>query len=640
MIYNSSNIDKALAILKDSPEEIWSIDLETYNPYENAWFMDLSAKQRPLNRINSKIVSLQLSTESGIEMYFDFNHRQDGDDLRLDYKYLESILEQCKSGDLIAHNAAFEYGMILRHGYKCPQNYYDTMIMGVLYNENMPQGLKPTIKHRFGHVMPSYQETVGEGTMADISAEEGYDYGMSDTLWTLKLYQWLLPKINMAYYEYFEMDLIKIISEHYAQGQQIDKTELDRIMLEDMSARDVILDEFPKLGELNMNSPKQISNWLFNDMALPPVKVSKKTGVPSTDKETLFELESEFGNQYPIIKAFGDVRRIETRLKLYYKPYPKLIYPDGLIHSEIRQTGTVTGRFSMNSPNLQQVSKRGEGVKVRNVFVPFSDRGHDCIVCIDWSQIEMRVAAHMSEDPKLLDGYRTNKDMHTLSGTNISGLPYDEMKAAVLAGDKAQKANRQKGKTLNFAALYLAGAKRLSAFDLLDCAEAEADEFLSAHKIGYKGYFYDYVNKVMATLRENKYVTSLFGRVRRLPDIASPIGALRKSAENQGLNHTIQGTAGEFMKAGLNTLYAEGMLFEPDRTFIAPVHDEYVFSADSKKVHEWLSDTVDIMERTPEGFLVPLIAEASIGPNFGAQEELNGDFSEENIAKTLAKGRS
>ncbi len=289
----------------------------------------------------------------------------------------------------------------------------------------------------------------------------------------------------------------------------------------------------------------------------------------------------------------------------------------------------------MNSPNLQQVAKRGEGVKVRGVFIPFADKGHDCIVCIDWSQIELRIAAHVSQDPKLLDAYLTKKDLHTVSGTNISGDTYDAMMDKLHEDDKTAKAARQAGKCLNFAALYLAQAKRLSAFDLLDCSVAEAEDFLMAHKQGYAGYFYDYVNTVNATLIEQAYVTTMFGRHRRLPNIKSPIGKLRSEAQGQGLNFTIQGAAGELMKLGLMTLDREGLLFAEDHTFIVPVHDEYVFSADSTKVHKWLSQTVEIMQRTPKGFSVPIIAEVSIGKNFAKQNELNGDLSYENIQRTL-----
>jgi len=633
MIVNNLNIIEALDILRASPEEVWSIDLETYNPFENTWFMEISEKQRPLNRLNSRIVSLQLVTPSGLEMYFDFNHKQENEDLRLDYKYLADILSLNKSGNLIAHNAVFEYGLIRAHGYDCPDDFYDTMIMGVLYNENVPQGLKGQIKNRFGHTMLTYKETVGEGSMKDITAEEGYSYGMGDAVWTLKLYDFYLDKINLKYYETFEMDLIKIVAIHYEQGQAIDLQELDKIQAEDLQSKELILQANPRLKLLNINSPKQVGNWLYNELGLQPFKVSKATGIPSTDKESLYELESTYGRSFPIIKAFGELRKIETRLKLYYKPYPKLVYPDGKLHSEIRQTGTVTGRFSMNSPNLQQVSKRGEGVKVRGVIVPFTDRGHDCIVSIDWSQIELRIAAHVSKDPKLVDAYVTAKDLHTVSGTNISGDTYEVMQAKLEAGDKDSKIARQKGKTLNFAALYLAGAKRLAAYDLLDCTEAEADQFLQAHKQGYYGYFYDYVDKINSSVKLNKFTKTVFGRLRHLPDATSPIKRLAREAQTQGLNFTIQGSAAELMKVGLITLFNEGLLFQDDFTFIAPVHDEYVFSANSEALPNILPRVVEIMEYTPKSFTVPILAEASIGPNFARQYELNHNFSIDNIRR-------
>lgn len=632
MIYNKLNVDEGVKLLSETEHKLWSVDIETYNPYENGWFMELSAKQRPLNRIDSKITSIQVTLPNGDDLFFDFNQKQVGEDLRIDYSYVEKILEHCEI--MVGHNLAFEYGMFLRHGYKFPGELHDTMVMGVLYNENMAQGLKPSVKQRFGHEMPSYKDTVGDGTMADITAEECYAYGMSDTIWTLKLYDFYKQCVSMEYYDYFEADIIKVVAEHYDQGQIIDSDRLLEIMHEDMALKDKILSANPRLAELNLNSPKQVANWLYNEMGLAPYKVSKKTGAPSTDKESLYELEVQYGKDFPIIKAFGEIRKIETRLKLYYKPYPLLIYPDGLLHSEIRQTGTVTGRFSMNSPNLQQIAKRGEGVKVRGVFVPFKDKGHDCIVSIDWSQIELRMAAHMSEDPKLLDAYTTGKDLHTVSGTNILNCEYDEMVKLLAEGNKPAKVARQKGKTLNFAALYLAGARRLAAFDLLDCTEPEAEDFLSAHKIGYSGYFYEYVNSVKAFANDHMYVKTLFGRVRRLPNLKSPIKVLKREAEGQALNFTIQGSCGELMKMGLVTLYNDNLLFEDHFTFIAPVHDEYVFSADSKRVHEWLPKVKEIMERTPKGFKVPIIAEAEIGPNFADQRGLS-NFSPEHIQEVL-----
>ncbi len=629
MIINKDNIQQGLDILKNSKETLYSVDIETYNPFEGQWFMGLSAKQRPLNRIDSKITSVQIELRTGENLFFDFNQKQEEEDLRLDYSYLPAILKKCKI--MVGHNLSFEYGMFARHGYDFPGDLHDTMIMGVLYNENMPQGLKPTIKHRFDHQMPSYAETVGEGTMKDLTAVACYDYGMSDTHWTLKLYDWLVPRINMDYYDVFEKDLIKIIAKQYAQGQVIDLQELDRIQAEDLQERSKIVSTFPILGELNLNSPKQMSNWLFNDMGLKPFKVSKKTGAPSTDKESLFELELEYGKTYPVIKAFSDIKKIETRLKLYYKPYPNLVYPDGLLHAEIRQTGTVTGRFSMNSPNLQQVAKKGEGVKVRGVIVPFVAKGHDCIVSIDWSQIELRIAAHVSGDAKLIDAYTTNKDLHTVSGTNISGDDYDTMIEKLKRGDKEAKAARQAGKCLNFAALYLAQPKRLSAFDLLDCTVAEAEDFLMSHKKGYDTYFYEYVNKVNAELKATAKVHTIFGRSRYLPDVRSTISFLKNKAEGQGLNFTIQGSAAELMKVGLITLAQENLLFEKDFTFIAPVHDQYVFSAKRSLVSTWLPKVMEIMERVPKGFVVPIIADATIGPNFAKEAEIGRDFSQTNI---------
>ncbi len=616
MLVTSKNIEEALEILRVGPEEIWSIDLETYEPF--SWFHECTPKTRPLNRIDSRIASLQISTPSGIRLFFNFDLK-DGE---LDYKYLDYIFNHCKSKELIAHNASFEFTLLYNHGCDLSDYYwYDTMVMGVLYNENMQQGLKVAVKKFFKHTMPSYQETVGNGSMKDITGQECYEYGMSDTDWTLKLYDFYKARIDMDYYETFEMGIPEVASKLYLSGQNIDFKRLDELRLEDMSREQHIISENQDLKNLNFNSPKQVAHLLFNVLKLPVKKVGK-TGQPSTDKETLNTLILNHGKEFPLLEAFSEVRGIETREKLYYKAYPKLKYPDGRIHSELRQTGTVTGRFSMSSPNLQQVSKRGEGVKVRSVFIPNYDKDEDIIVAIDWSQIELRMAGHLSQDPKLLDAYNTGKDLHTVSGTNILDVSYDEMKELLAAGDLEAKKARQKGKTLNFAALYGASPKRLSKFDLLDCTEAEAEAFLQAHKMGYSGYFYDYWNDEVQSAKTKLYAKTVFGRIRHLPDLASPIKAIKSMAINKIVNSIVQGSCAELMKVCMVNLNTEKLLFNDGITFLGPIHDEFVFSMNSDKAEEYIPRIKTIMEEVPQGFTLPLEAAASVGVNFADQVEV------------------
>jgi len=631
MLVMSGNIDEAIKILRDSPEEIWSIDLETYEPF--GWFHECTPKTKPLNRIDSKIASLQIATPSGIELYFNFDHK-DGD---LEYEYLVEIFSHCKSKELIAHNFSFEFTLLYNHGCDLSDFYlYDTMVMGVLLNENMQQGLKPAIKTFFKHTMPSYKDTVGDGNMKDITGAEGYEYGMSDATWTLKLFELYKSKINMEYYETFEMGIPEVASKLYLSGQNIDWNKLDELRLEDMSREQHIISENPDLKGINFNSPKQISNLLFNVLRLPIKKVGK-TGQPSTDKETLNTLILNHGKEYPLLEAFSEVRAIETREKLYYKAYPKLKYPDNRIHSELRQTGTVTGRFSMSSPNLQQVSKRGEGVKVRSVFVPNYDKGEDIIVAIDWSQIELRMAGHLSQDPKLLDAYNTGKDLHTVSGTNILDCSYEEMKERLAAGDVKAKKARQKGKTLNFAALYGASPKRLAKFDLLDCTEGEAEAFLQAHKMGYSGYFYDYWNEQVSLANERLWAKTMFGRTRHLPDLASPIKAVKSMALNKIVNSIVQGSCAELMKISMVSLHQEGLLFNDGITFVGPIHDEFVFSMRSDMAEEYIPRIKAMMEITPKGFTLPLEAAASVGLNFADQIEIDDHGGDIKAAIAAAK---
>ena len=617
MLVSKANIDLALEILTKDKDVIWSIDLETFCPVDN--FAAITNKSKPLDKINSKIASLQISTPNGNNLYFNFAHK-DGD---LDYKYLKIIFDiKDTHKHLIAHNFNFEWTLLYLHGVDLSEFIlWDTMIMGWLRDENAPQGLKPSIKKYFNYDMIKYKNVVGEGTMEMITGAEGYEYGMDDAIWTLKLFELYYKAIDVDYYLTFEEPVIKYIALHHIKGQLVDLKDLSDYALEDIEKSQRILNEFPVLKGVNLNSPKQVSNLLFNVLKLPVGKVSKKTGAPSTDKETLHNLILDYAETNPELKAFSEIRSIETRKKLYFKPYPLLVYPDGRWHSEIRHSGTVTGRFSMSSPNLQQMPKRGEGIRIRKVIIP--EKEHEFIVSIDWSQIELRMAAHMSQDPKLLDAYRTGKDLHKVSGTNIMKCSYEEISERIAAGDKYAKSCRQKGKTLNFAALYLAGANRLSKFDLLNCTTAEAEEFLEAHKNGYSGYFHDFVNDTLREAREKLYVKTIFGRKRHLPNLTSPIKALKIDAEHQAVNARIQGSCGELMKLAFARLGDENLLYNDDVSFVTPIHDEFVFSMTREGVLKYLKPIKQIMEKTPKGFSVPVEAAASIGINFCDQVDID-----------------
>jgi DNA polymerase-1 len=463
--------------------------------------------------------------------------------------------------------------------------------------------------------------------MGNITGAEGYNYGMDDVIWTLKLFYFYYQHeaFNDTYYSFFKESIIAAVGDHYINGQFIDTAVLEALHIEDIKERQKILSEHPVLKGINLDSPNQVSKLLFEDLKLPIVKVSKKTGKPSTDKEVLNSLIEDFAEEYPAIKAFSNLRTIGTREKLYYKPFPFLLYPDGKMHSEIRPTGTVTGRFSMSGPNLQQLSKRGEGVKVRRIFVPAP--GHDYVVSVDWSQIELRMAAHLSQDPKLLDAYRTDKDLHTVSGTNIISCSFEEMVVLLEKGDTEAKKARQKGKTLNFAALYGASAQRLAKFDLLNCTTGEAEAFLQLHKQGYASYFYDYWERTLQDCRDKMYVKTLFGNRRSIPDIISPIKSIRAEAQNKVVNAIVQGSCSELMCSSLASLYNQNLLYNDDITFIAPIHDEFVFSMTKKGLLKYISQIKNIMEEAPEGFTVPIKASVSFGLNFADQVEVGDDIS-------------
>jgi DNA polymerase-1 len=278
----------------------------------------------------------------------------------------------------------------------------------------------------------------------------------------------------------------------------------------------------------------------------------------------------------------------------------------------------------MSGPNLQQLSKRGEGKKVRRIFIP--EKGHDLILSIDWSAMELRMAAHMSQDHRLLDAYAHDKDLHCVTGSGLMGVPYEEMyQKAVVEGDPEYKVWRQRGKTLNFAGLYNAQANRLAAYDLLDCSVAEAEQYLRSFKTTYSKFFYDYYNEVKRDLKTKQMVQTLFGRPRYFPNANSPIKALANEAFNAGINHTIQGSCAELMRVAMANLYDQELLYSEGIHFIAPVHDEFVWSVRVDKLEDLAKKAVKIMTAVPDGFTVPMDVGVSIGLNFADQHEVTLD---------------
>ena len=351
---------------------------------------------------------------------------------------------------------------------------------------------------------------------------------------------------------------------------------------------------------LNISSPKQIGVLLFEKLALDP-KAKAKTGVRysySTDEETLNALASK----HPIINEILEYRAVKKLLSTYIAPFPNFCSPvTGKIHTTFNQALTATGRLSSSKPNLQNIPIRTErGKEIRKAFVSSFPDG--VIVSADYSQIELRIMAHLSQDTHLIEAFREGKDVHSITASKIFGI----------APEEVTPDQRRIAKTANFGIMY-----GISAFGLsqrLKIPRAEAKKIIEDYFTNFPAIS-AYINDVIAATREKGYVETLFGRRRYLPDINSRNATVRSLAERNAINAPIQGTSADIIKlamTGVSRRITEAGL---KSRMVLQVHDELVFDAEAGEAEELKRIAVDEMENVIR-LSIPLTVECNYGKNW------------------------
>lgn len=527
----------------------------------------------------------------------------------------EWVLEQLKpiledeSKHKVGQNLKYDASVLARYGIEMRGIAHDTMLASYVYNSVGGKHDMDSLALRFmQHSCISFEQVAGKGknqlTFNQIDLEQAAPYAAEDADVTLCLHNCLWPLIEqdeklLSIYRDIEMPLVPVISRIERTGVLINDMLLGT-QSQEIALR---LDELEKKAfeiagqEFNLSSPKQLQTILFDQMKLPVVKKTP-SGTPSTNEEVLQELALD----YPLPAVILEYRGLAKLKSTYTDKLPKMINPTtGRVHTSYHQAVTATGRLSSTDPNLQNIPIRNEeGRRIRQAFI--APHGWK-IMAVDYSQIELRIMAHLSGDKALLEAFQQGKDIHAATAAEILGVSIDQVSSE----------QRRRAKAVNFGLIY-----GMSAFGLakqLGIPRGEAQTYMDRYFERYPGVM-QYMEDTRSAASEQGYVETIFGRRLHLPEIKSRNGMRRKAAERAAINAPMQGTAADIIKKAM-LLVDEWIRQEGDGRvkLLMQVHDELVFEVEESALSEIESKVRQLMESAAE-LKVPLVAEAGHGDNW------------------------
>ena len=518
----------------------------------------------------------------------------------------------------IAHNAKYDYTILLRQGLEVTPIGGDTMIAEWLTDPASKfKGLKELANHRLGVRMQEITTLIGSGrsqkSFAEVPIEEAAPYAAADADLTLRLFRVLKPevkKLGLANLEAMELRLIPILADMEMTGVGVDVAFLAQMSTELESRLAALEAQIHEIaGEaFNINSTQQLSEILFKKLDLPHERLKRtSSGFYSTASGVLENLKPS--DSTGMINAVLEYRELGKLKSTYVDALPTMVNETtGRIHTSFNQTGTVTGRIASNSPNLQNIPIRTEaGQQIRRAFVA---RPGWQFVAADYSQVELRILAHISQDEALLSAFRNDLDIHRATAATVYGIDL----AAVTYNQ------RRFAKAVNFGLIYGMGPYRLARDS--DLTLAEAENFIKTYFERFPG-IQTYLESTRLKARTDGYVETLLGRRRMFPIFGSAAGRANQQAaaraEREAVNHPIQGTAADIVKLAMIQLY-EALTERFRAKMILQVHDELVFEAPDEEVDAVRDLALELMS---QAFTldIPLKVEASVGRNWLALKD-------------------
>lgn len=559
-----------------------------------------------LNTFTCNLVGLSFSFKKGTGYYVHLP--QERNDALAILDLFQPIFSD-KNKTLIGHNIKFDLKVMRQYGIDLKNNLFDTMIAHYLLHPDGKHGMDDVSEKLLCYTPISIESLIGkkgkdQGSMGTLKADEISDYACEDADITYQLFEILQPKLEteglIKLFQEVEMPLMPILADMEWEGIKIEISFLSGYSAE--LEKDIAIIEqeiFELAGEhFNIDSPKQLGPILFEKLKITDEIKKTKTGQYSTAEDIL----SKYIHSHPIVEKILDYRELRKLKSTYVDAIPALVQSTtGRLHTSFMQTVAATGRLSSNNPNIQNIPIRTEkGRKIRKAFVA-RDENHT-ILSADYSQIELRVIASMSEDPNMCEAFKSGADVHQATASKVFHVNMDEV----------TKEMRSKAKAVNFGIIYGQGAFGLA--QNLGISRTEAKEIIDSYFQQFstlKNFQSDQIERA----KQTGFVTTLLGRKRQLPDINSKNAIVRGFAERNAINAPIQGSAADIIKLAMIKIYQAFQVRQLKSKMILQVHDELVFDV----LKSELNDVKTIVEECMADaypLRVPLLAEAGIGHNW------------------------
>ncbi|MDH5784208.1 MAG: DNA polymerase I [Chromatiales bacterium] len=609
---DEDNADSTAALTEADYETIleWSQFDAWLDQLQQAPLFAFDSETTSLDYMDAAIVGLSFSIEAGRAAYLPLAHNYPGAPVQLPrdevLARLKPLLESTEHPK-VGQNLKYDMSVLANYGITLRGIAHDTMLQSYVLDSTATRHDMDSLSLKYlGHKTIKYEEVAGKGAKQigfnEVALEQAAPYAAEDADITLRLHQTLWPRLEEIpdlanLYKGVEVPLLSVLSHIERNGVLIDagmlqqqSGELAQKMVEIETAA-----HEEAGGPFNLASPKQIQEILFDRLQLPVLKKTPK-GAPSTAEEVL----SELAQDYPLPRLILEHRSMSKLKSTYTDKLPLMVSPHtGRVHTSYHQAVAATGRLSSSDPNLQNIPVRSEeGRRIRQAFI--APPGH-CILAADYSQIELRIMAHLSGDEGLLNAFAAGEDVHRATAAEVFETPLAEVTSE----------QRRSAKAINFGLIY-----GMSAFGLakqLDIDRAAAQEYVNLYFARYPGVK-AYMDATREQAKEQGYVETVFGRRLYIPDINSSNGQRRQYAERTAINAPMQGTAADIIKRAM--LAVDGWLQdEPEIKMVMQVHDELVFELPDDRVEKAKLRIIELMSAAAE-LRVPLLVEAGVGANW------------------------
>ena len=561
-----------------------------------------------LDALVAELVGISLSAEEGVACYIPVAHRTGEDQLDR-----QSVLDQMRpwledpKRHKLGQNLKYDAHIFANYGITLRGIQHDTLLESYVLESHLAHNMDSLAERHLGVKTIRYEEVCGKGVhqigFDQVDLPTATNYAAEDADITLRLHHFLWPQIESSpglryVYEQIEMPAMRVLGVMERNGIRIDSARLAAQGLEVGNRLLALEGEIHALAgqPFNIQSPKQIAEILFGQLQLPVIKKTP-SGAPSTDEEVLQKLAED----YPLPAKILDYRGLAKLMSTYIEKLPRMVNPKtGRVHTNFSQAVAVTGRLASSEPNMQNIPVRTEeGRRIREAFVP----AVGCkLLSADYSQIELRIMAHIAEDESLLTAFAAGKDIHQATAAEIFGIPLEQVSSE----------QRRYAKVINFGLIY-----GMSAYGLagnLGIERAAAQKYIATYFERYPSVA-QYMEETKLQAREQGYVETVFGRRLWLPEIKGSNGPRRQGAERAAINAPMQGTAADLIKLAMvavqNWLEAENL----KTRMLLQVHDELVFDVPL--------DELDYVQKALPGLMcsvatlkVPLLVSIGVGDNW------------------------